>query len=316
MDAIIMHELYKRYGWFLSRRKIVAVNHLSMTIPEKTIFGFLGPNGAGKTTTIKMLLGLVDPDTGYSRIFGIDSRDRDVRGRVGFLPESPHFYGHLTARDFLVFSGKLLHLGRMERAQRAEELLERVTLTKAADQKLEGFSRGMLQRGGIAQALLSDPDLIILDEPINGLDPVGRREVKHILMDLRNDGKTIFFSSHILSDVEEMCNDVCILNHGALVVRGSVEGLLQETGCTVWTEGLSTEAAEGFEGICKSVMKREGRHGFVLASIGREEFISKVDAAGGKVREIQSERETMEDFFLRTIKLDDERLAKEQGEKA
>lgn len=316
MDAITIHDIYKRYGWFFSRHKVTAVNHLSLTIPEKEIFGFLGPNGAGKTTTIKMLLGLVEPDKGYSRIFGIDSRAKDVRGRVGFLPENPHFYGHLTARDFLSFAGKLLHLNRMNRMQRAEELLERVSLMKAANQRVEGFSRGMLQRLGIAQALMNDPDLIVLDEPITGLDPVGRRDVKQILTDLRADGKTIFFSSHILSDVEEMCDEVCMLNHGHLVVRGTMDDLLKEVSAVIWAENLSGEALEAVESKVTSTLKRDGRFGFAIPSSERkDEVIALIEKGGGKIREVESEKETLEECFLRTIKQDDEKLAQE-GEKS
>lgn len=314
MSAIETVDLYKKFGWFFSRRKIVALDKLTLTVPEKVIFGFLGPNGAGKTTTIKILLGLIIADKGSSHIFNLDSRDRNVRERVGYLPENPRFYPHLSAMEFLHFCGKLIHLNRMERSRRAEELLERVDLVDQTHQKIEGFSRGQLQRVGIAQCLMSNPDLIILDEPITGLDPMGRRDVKQILSDLRDEGKTIFFSSHVLSDVEKMCDMIGILNRGRLIEYGDLADILGETGAEIWAENVPPAVLGQAESLCASVMMREGRYGFVVDDITKKgELVTLIEDNGGRVREVQSRREELEDFFLRTVQEDEQKRKAEKG---
>ncbi len=318
MSAIVTTDLYKRFGWWLSRRKVVALNHLNLTVPEKVIYGFLGPNGAGKTTLIKILQGLIIPDKGASRIFDIDSRDQEVRERVGYLPENPTFYGHLSGRDFLHFCGKLIHLNRLERSRRIDELFDRVGLTQAADQRLEGYSRGMLQRIGIAQALMSNPDLVILDEPITGLDPMGRRDVKQILANLKDEGKTIFFSSHVLSDVEQMCDMIGIINHGRLVEAGEIHEILGEKGIEVWAENVPAEALAKAEGLCSSVVMKKGRFGFTLDDPERKDkLVPLIENAGGRIAEVKGKKEELEEFFLRRVQEDDQaRSAQGEGEQA
>jgi ABC-2 type transport system ATP-binding protein len=286
---------------------VKALNGLDMEVPENSIYGFLGPNGAGKTTTIKIILGLIKADKGGSRIFDTDSSNRDVRERVGFLPDSPHFYTHLTALEFLHFCGKLIHLPRMERAKRASALLERVDLVDQTDQKLEGFSRGQLQRIGIAQALMSNPDLVILDEPITGLDPMGRRDVKNILNDLRDEGKTIFFSSHVLSDVEKMCDNIGIVNHGRLLTSGTTENLLGETGVEVWAADISPEIYGKTEDLCSATVMKDNHTGFTLNDATRkDELVGIIESSGGRVQDIVSKREELEAFFLRRVQEDEE----------
>ncbi|MHC4870828.1 MAG: ABC transporter ATP-binding protein [Planctomycetota bacterium] len=306
MEVISVKDLRKKFGWFLSRRKVIALDGLSFEVPDNVIYGFLGPNGAGKTTTIKVLLGLIMPDGGESRIFNMSSTDKDVRDKVGFLPDNPTFYNHLTAREFLGFCGKLIHLGRMERAKRSSELIDKMKLTKQADQKIEGFSRGQLQRLGIAQALMNNPELIILDEPITGLDPMGRREVKQIMQDLKDEGKTVFFSSHILSDVEQMCDMISIINRGRLVDHGSCDELLGDQGVEIWTENVDQSAIAELEKMSSSVVIKDGNVGFILnSSENKEELIKRVNEKGGSVRETIAKKEDLESFFLRRVEEDD-----------
>lgn len=306
MDAISIKGLVKKYGWFFSRRKLVAVNDLDISVAEKQIFGFLGPNGAGKTTTIKILLGLVIADKGTAEIFGCSSQDKEVKSRVGFLPDNPAFYNHLTGREFVAFCGKLLRLNRMDRYRRADELLEKMGLTAAVDQKVEGYSRGMLQRLGIAQALINNPDLIILDEPVSGLDPLGRREVKQILIDLREEGKTVFFSSHILADVQEMCDEVCIMNHGKLLVKGGMDAILEAKGLRVFGADLSPDVLEKAESITTNIIKEGNQWGFDLEDMDKKDTIAKfITDNGGTVKDVITKRESLEESFLRRIEEDE-----------
>jgi ABC-2 type transport system ATP-binding protein len=313
MKVISIKDITKKFGWFFSRRKVLALDGLTMDVPDNVIFGFLGPNGAGKTTTIKILLGLILPTSGESRIFNVASNDRDVRERVGFLPDNPKFYNHLTAREFLHFCGKLIHLNRMERSRRTDELLERMGLRQQADQKLDGFSRGQQQRLGIAQALLNNPDLIILDEPITGLDPMGRREVKEILKNLRDEGKTVFFSSHILSDVEQMCDMVSIINRGQLIEYGRCEDLLGEREVIIWADGIDPKGMGDMEKLCDSITMKNGLTGFTLSSsVKKQEVVSTVKSKGGDIKDIETKRDELEDFFLRRV-TEDNKLREQKG---
>lgn len=313
MDAICTEGLVKKYGWFFSRRKVLAVNGLSLRVEANQIFGFLGPNGAGKTTTIKILLGLVIPDAGTAQIFETAVGDKTVKGRVGFLPDSPCFYNHLSGREFIAFCGKLMHIDRMERYRRADELLEKMGLTEAGDNLIEGYSRGMLQRLGIAQALINNPDLVILDEPVSGLDPLGRREVKQILIDLREEGKTVFFSSHILADVQEMCDEVAILSHGELLEKGPVKSILGVTGMCVYANGLDPQVLEKAEAFTVGIVKDGNRWGLTVESDEKkEQAVAFIQEHGGKVDEIVTKRESLEESFLRRIEEDEARRKEKQ----
>jgi ABC-2 type transport system ATP-binding protein len=198
-------------------------------VEEGEIFGFLGPNGAGKTTTLKLLMGLVFPSSGSARILGKDLDDPQVKSQVGFLPEQPYFYDHLTARELLNYYGQLSGVPGKSRATRVERMLERVGLTDSAGVQLRKFSKGMLQRVGLAQAILHDPKLVFLDEPMSGLDPMGRREVRELIQQLRHEGKTVFFSTHILSDAEALCDRVGVIHQGELRGVGSVAELTSQS---------------------------------------------------------------------------------------
>jgi ABC-2 type transport system ATP-binding protein len=207
-----------------------AVKDLSLSVDEGTVFGFLGPNGAGKTTTMHVLLGFVEPASGEARIFGVDVRQAIARQRIGYLPEHPDLYPFLTGRELLRFAGQLFGLRGKSLEARISDLLRQVDVGPAADRRIGTYSRGMLQRIGLAQALINDPDLVILDEPTNGLDPLGRMEVRRWIAQLREQGKTVFFSSHELSEVEMVCDHVAILVRGTVAVQGPAGELTKEKG--------------------------------------------------------------------------------------
>jgi ABC-2 type transport system ATP-binding protein len=226
MAAIEILGLEKTYmiGFWRKRPK-QALCPLHLTVEEGEIFGFLGPNGAGKTTTLKMLMGLVFPTSGSARILGHDWTDPAIKAQIGFLPEQPYFYDHLTAHELLNYYGQLSGMPANGRTGRIENTLQRVGLHDIKGLQLRKFSKGMLQRVGIAQAILHDPKLVFLDEPMSGLDPLGRREVRDLIEQLKQEGKTVFFSTHILSDAEALCDRVAILHQGELRGVGAVETL-------------------------------------------------------------------------------------------
>ena len=226
MAAIEILGLEKTYmvGFWRKRPKRV-LQPLHLTVENGEIFGFLGPNGAGKTTTLKMLMGLVFPTAGAARILGKDWTDPEVKAQIGFLPEQPYFYDYLTAHELLDYYGQLSGVPARDRKNRVEEVLERVGLTDIKGIQLRKFSKGMLQRVGIAQAILHNPKLVFLDEPMSGLDPLGRRDVRDLILQLQHEGKTVFFSTHILSDAEALCDRVAIINNGELRGVGAVEEL-------------------------------------------------------------------------------------------
>lgn len=224
--AIEILGLEKTYlvGFWRKRPKL-ALKPLHLTVEEGEVLGFLGPNGAGKTTTLKMLMGLVFPTSGEAKILGMDVNDPAVKAKIGFLPEQPYFYDYLTARELLAYYGRLSGVPAKEIVKRAETMLARVGLQDAADVQLRKFSKGMLQRVGIAQAILHDPQVVFLDEPMSGLDPMGRREVRDLIGELKKEGKTVFFSTHILSDAEALCDRVAVIHQGELRGVGAVAEL-------------------------------------------------------------------------------------------
>lgn len=227
MPIIEIDNLTKDYETgFARKRKTRALNGLTLTVEPGQIFGFLGANGAGKTTTLKLLMRLIFPTAGTARILGHDISDVAMHARIGYLPENPYFYDYLTAREFLNYCGELFGLRGNLRQSRTEELLTRVNLDrKNWDKQLRKFSKGMLQRVGLAQAVVNNPEIVFLDEPMSGLDPVGRREVRDLISSLRDEGKTVFMCSHILSDIEVLCDNAAILKGGQLAHAGSLSDL-------------------------------------------------------------------------------------------
>jgi ABC-2 type transport system ATP-binding protein len=224
--AIEIKSLKKVFRLGLRLKRIEAVSGISFTVPKGSVFGFLGPNGAGKTTTIKMLTGLIHPTSGNAQLLGEAIGTSSVRMKLGYLPEHPYFYDYLTGFETLMFYGRLFGIDGKTLRNRSNMLLDRVGLHEAKNRRVRKYSKGMTQRMGIAQALINDPDLVILDEPLSGLDPIGRKDVRDILVDLKREGKTIFFSSHILADIEMICDEVAIINRGKLIESGSISDLL------------------------------------------------------------------------------------------
>ncbi len=223
MNIIEIQHLKKTYIEGVGKKEIPALHGISLAVAEGEVFGFLGPNGAGKTTTIKILMGLINSTSGTAQIFNQEVTNRAIRSKIGFLPETPSFYEYLTGFEILTFYGKLFGLSKHEINERITTLLEQVGLKSAAHLQLRKYSKGMLQRIGIAQALINDPALIILDEPMSGLDPIGRKEMREMILKLKAQGKTIFFSSHIIHDVQMLCDCVGILAKGKLLRIGRLD---------------------------------------------------------------------------------------------
>jgi len=241
-------------------RRTEALKDLTIKVGEGEIFGLLGPNGAGKTTAIKILMGIHFPTSGTARLMGKPLGDRAVKKRIGFLPENPYFYDYLKGWEFLDFYGQLYGMDRKTRRNKIEELLDQVGLTEAANRPLRGYSKGMNQRIGLAQALMNDPDLVFLDEPQSGLDPFGRKDVRDIIISLREKGKTVFFSSHILTDAEMICDRVGILFEGRLRSIGPL-GKLLSSGVTEWeivVRGVKDATMEPWRENLKRLSKVEG----------------------------------------------------------
>jgi ABC-2 type transport system ATP-binding protein len=281
---------------------VQAVKGISFRVQRGDIFGFLGPNGAGKTTTIKMLTGLIAPSGGSARVFGDRIPSPRARQKMGFLPENPYVYPYLTPREFVEMCGRLSGLGARAVRDRARSVLSQVGILYAADRPVRRLSKGMLQRTGLAAALVSDPELLILDEPMSGLDPVGRKEVKDLILDERKRGRTIFFSTHILSDVEVMCDEVTILRRGEVVVSGKLSDLLRRE---VQRTDIGVQGAdEAFEARCTSVGHRVSRLGArVVVEVEGAALVDQVlsDAlrSGFSVTEVIPRHETLEDLFVR-----------------
>src|SRR5258708_18556251 len=234
MPAIEILGLEKTYSvGFWRKRPKRALHPLQLTVEDGEIFGFLGPNGAGKTTTLKVLMGLVFPTAGSARILDHEWTDPVVKAQIGFLPEQPYFYDHLTAHELLEYYGQLSGVPAKQRKVRVDEVLHQVGLRDVRGVQLRKFSKGMLQRVGIGQAILHDPKLVFFDEPMSGLDPMGRREVRDLMEELKHQGKTVFFSTHILSDAEALCDRVAIIHHGELRGAAAVEVLTSSLHCNV-----------------------------------------------------------------------------------
>src|SRR6266540_1582776 len=225
--VVDIHQLTKDYEvGFWRKHKVRALDGLTLTVNQGEIFGFLGANGAGKTTTLKLLMRLIFPTAGSARILDHDIAEVSMHSRIGYLPENPYFYDYLSALEFLNFCGQIFGLSKTDRNSRAKDLLSRVKLDESKwNVQLRKFSKGMLQRVGLAQALINDPEVLFLDEPMSGLDPVGRREVRDLIAALRQEGKTVFMCSHILSDIEVLCDRVAILKGGRLAHAGSLDEL-------------------------------------------------------------------------------------------
>lgn len=287
-------------------RRVTAVDELSLNVRRGEIYGFLGPNGAGKTTTIKMLMGLIYPSRGTAHLFGRPVGDQTAKAKVGFLPESPYFYDYLTSREFLRFYGHLFGSLGATLEKRIDELLELVGMTHARDLQLRKFSKGMLQRVGIAQALINDPELVILDEPMSGLDPIGRKEVRDLIVRLKESGKTVMFSSHILHDAELLCDRVAMIMKGKLVACGQVSELIdhgttQEVEMVV--DRLSPEGIEELRPLAIKTVLHGERVMAILASQRQvDEALEVLRANKAKLVSLIPHKASLEDLFIRKAK--------------
>jgi ABC-2 type transport system ATP-binding protein len=296
--ALVTTGLSKSYrtGHVIQGRR-PALQDLDLEVRAGEVFGYVGPNGSGKTTTLKLLVGLLKPDRGDARLLGEPLASRAWRYRAGYLPENPYLYDYLTAAEYLEYAGRLFGMPRARRREKTRELLALVGLARSADVPLRRFSKGMVQRVGLAQALVNDPELVILDEPMSGLDPIGRRLVRDIILGLRRAGRTVFFSTHILSDAEALCDRVGVLRAGRLVRAGALSELLRldVEHMEVFVSGLD-ENAPGLAATRRERVGERLRLQVDERDLGRT--ISAVEAAGGRVLSVQPVRQTLEDYFF------------------
>jgi len=307
MPVIEIDQLTKDYDvGFWRKRKVRALDGLSLTVNQGEIFGFLGANGAGKTTTLKLLMRLIFPTGGSARILGHDIADVSMHSRIGYLPENPYFYDYLTALEFLNFCGQIFGFSKTARDSRSKELLKRVRLNESKwNTQLRKFSKGMLQRVGLAQALVNNPEVVFLDEPMSGLDPIGRREVRDLIASLRQEGKTVFMCSHILSDIEVLCDRVAILKGGRLAQVGYLDELRQQVSgrnlVEVIVSGVGQAALESQLPAGNEFLVTSTPAG-LRVELSDEKDVDRVLAAlrsaGGKLVSVQPLRQSLEELFL------------------
>lgn len=309
MENIIeIENLSKDYEvGFWKKRKVRALDGLNLTVGGGQIFGFLGGNGAGKTTTIKILMSLIFPSEGRAKILGEDISNTKMRARIGYCPENPYFYDYLTARELMNYFGELFSLDANKRKQKTEELLTKVGLEeKDWNKQLRKFSKGMLQRVGLAQSLINEPEIVFLDEPMSGLDPIGRREIRELIANLRDAGTTVFMSTHILSDIEALCDNVAILRGGRLAATGNLSDLLTKSGETqqfeivvknVSAEMLKTEL-EKIGGATISA-KANGANIQVFDEKDVDKILHLTRQNGGSLVSVQPVKQSLEELFVK-----------------
>jgi ABC-2 type transport system ATP-binding protein len=304
-DVVIdVVDLAKTYRTPFRRRRVEALRGVTFQVRRGEIFGFLGPNGAGKTTTIRCLNGLIKPTAGTMKILGHRVPSRAARTRVGFLPEQPYFYDYLTVPELLDLAGRLFGLDAATRRKRSDELIEKVGLGRARTQSLKKFSKGMMQRAGLAQALINDPELVVFDEPMSGLDPIGRKEVRDLMLELREAGKTVFFSSHILTDVETISDRVAIVMRGKIEAVGAPRELAGRTlrGTDVTFRIDDPRGAAADEIAARGTGARRGDQELVVSvDVGADidELLAFAREKGAKVVAVTPRHETLEDLFMR-----------------
>jgi ABC-2 type transport system ATP-binding protein len=305
--AIRIEGLTKDYSvGFWRRRSYRALDHLSLEIAPGEVFGFLGPNGAGKTTTLKLLMQLIFPTSGTAEILGRPIGDVAARQRIGYLPENPYFYDYLTAEELLIYFAHLFGYSSADARRRAADLLDRVGIgAERRRQQLRKFSKGMVQRVGIAQALLNDPEVVFLDEPMSGLDPLGRREVRSLILELRDQGRTVFFSSHILADAEALCSRVAIVAGGRLAAAGRLTEMLAFQ-VRAW-ELVMANLREDVVGRLRPRVQRvteisKDRYALELSlAEPPERVLADLVATGATLVSLNPVRDTLEDFFVRQV---------------
>ncbi len=302
MTAIEILNLQKSYtsGFWRKRRK-VALQPLNLAIQEGEIFGYLGPNGAGKTTTLRLLMGIIFPSGGSARILGHDMQDPRIKAQIGFLPEQPYFYDYLTAAELLHYYAQLSGVAAGERAPRVSAMLKRVGLAGAADVQLRKFSKGMLQRVGIAQAILHQPKVVFLDEPMSGLDPIGRREVRDLIQGLKDEGRTVFFSTHILADAEDLCDRVAVLHEGTLRGAGTIQELTAGTGGRVEVHWQGPGAESAIAALGAECRTSGEIHRAVLPEDRLDAALDALRRAHVRILSVNPVRITLEDYFMQQM---------------
>ena len=303
---IAVDKLSKTFRQGLFRKPVDALRCVSFEVQKGSVFGFLGPNGAGKTTAIKLITGLISPTSGTASVLGYTVPSAEARARLGFLPENPYIFPHLTPREFVEMSGRLSGIDGKTVDKRTQHALERVGMSDAADRTVRRLSKGMLQRTCLAAAIIHEPDLLILDEPMSGLDPVGRKEVRNIIVEERGNGRTVFFSSHILSDVESMCDQVTILRAGEVVVEGKIDELLHRD--VLYTDVVLAADRDVLRNIADTIADVKGVSPgkpdamLAVAAMGDDAVTAVLQIAArakARVVEVTPRRETLEDLFVR-----------------
>ena len=303
-DIVVVEDVTKdvRPGFGLRRKRVL--HGISFRVREGEIFGFVGPNGAGKTTTLKILMGLAHASSGRATVLGCDVSETDFRRHVGFLPENPYFYDYLTGRETLDFYARLCGVPEPRRSERVAELLERVGLAHAAEARLRTYSKGMQQRVGVAQALVHDPDVVFLDEPMSGLDPFGRKDIRDLVLRLREQGKTVFMNTHILHDVEQVCDRVAIIVKGEIRYEGAVEDFLDsgEQQSDLLLAGLPAELGPKLEEELGARLRPVGEN--IEARVPGKNVdaaLAEVLAAGGRVLSVTPHRASLETIFMSAV---------------
>ena len=291
-----------KVGFF--NKKVEVLRGVDFSVEEGEVFGFLGPNGSGKTTTIKVLLGIIYPNSGHAEIFGKDFQDVRLKNEIGFLPDSPYFYQYLTGQEFLEFYGQLFNLSYQEMQKKISQLLDMVGLVQSKKVPLRKYSRGMLQRIGLAQALINDPKLVVMDEPMEGLDPIGRKMMRDVILRLKNEGKTVFFSTHILPDAEMVCDRVAIMVKGKIEGQGLLSELLEarvrsidlcfEVNDQVQLSGLSIDQ--------NALEVRDKLNYLTLSDTESQKVLKELINAGVKIISITPHKESLESIFMSEVK--------------
>jgi len=303
--VISVTNLTKEYRTPFRRKKVQALGGVSFSVRAGEIFGFLGPNGAGKTTTIRVLMGLIHATSGDARLFGERIPNRLARARLGFLPEHPYFYDYLTVEELCDLSGRIYGVDAATRKKRANDLITRVGLDHGRGKSLRKFSKGMMQRAGLAQALMNDPELVVLDEPMSGLDPIGRKEVRDLIVELKTRGKTVFFSTHILNDVETIADRVAIVAKGVIRAAGTPQELVAggNRGAEVAYQAGDASLGAALGRLGGGAITAEVRGSWTVISVPPEisldEAIGVIHAHQGKIARVEPRKESLEDVFMR-----------------
>jgi len=303
MAIIALQKVSKTYNPGLFKKKVLAVSELSLEVTRGEVFGLIGPNGAGKSSTIRMLLGLIRPDSGSITFLDRPLEDADIQSKIGYLPENPYLYDHLTLEELLAFSGRASGLSSKETSSRGGELMEKLAMTEVRKRPLRTFSKGMLQRAGICFALLHDPSVVILDEPMSGLDPIGRKMVFDLVTDLKSQGKTIFFCSHILTDVERLCDRIGVMVGGRLIRILDRDAFAESSGPALHllVAPLSEDQRRTIEPLVSDIAEERDHHVVSLPTAALANVSEQLKTLGVEIRGSRSDRLSLEEIFMQAV---------------